>query len=76
MDKKAHYRFRLGAGAWPVARYHLYYFQNNRLLGDDRIDAANDADAVRLARAQGRGQMVEIWNASARIGVVAPAKAG
>lgn len=59
-----------------MARYHLYYFQNNMLLGDDRIDAANDAAAVRIARAQGKGQMIEVWNASARIGVVAPAKGG
>ncbi len=57
-----------------MARYHLYYFQNNMLLGDDRIDAVDDAAAVRLARAQGRGQTVEIWNSHARIGVVAPAK--
>lgn len=61
-------------GGRPVARYHLYYFQDNRLLGDDRIDAADDAAAVRLARAQGRGQVVEVWNANARIGVVAPAR--
>ncbi len=58
-----------------MARYHLYYFRNNVLVGDARIEAANDAGAVRLAREQGDGQMVEVWNAHSRIGVVAPAKA-
>ena len=58
-----------------MARYHLYFFENNVLLGDDRIEAADDAAAVRLARAQGKGRVIEIWNAQARIRVLAPAGA-
>ena len=58
-----------------MARYHLYFFENNTLLGDDRIEAADDAAAIRAARAQGRGRVVEVWNARACIRVLAPAKA-
>ena len=62
-------------GGPRVARYHLYYFQDNVLVGDARIEAANDAAAIRQAREQGTGQTVEVWNAHSRIGVVAPARA-
>jgi hypothetical protein len=66
---------RLGPGADRLARYHLYFFDDNALLGDDRIEAADDASAIRAARAQGRGRVVEVWNARACIRVLAPARA-
>ena len=61
-------------GGRPVAKYHLYFFENNRLLGNDRIEAADDAAAIRLAGEQGRGGVVEVWNAQRRIRVLAPVK--
>ena len=61
-------------GGRPVARYHLYFFENNMLLGDDRIEAADDAAAIRAASAQGKGKVVEVWDAHRRIRVLAPQK--
>ena len=57
-----------------MARYHLYFFENNMLLGDDRIEAADDAAAIRAAGAQRHGTIVEVWNAERRIRVLAPGK--
>ena len=75
MDKKAHGHPRLGTGGRPVARYHLYFFENNVLLGDDRIEAADDAAAIRAAAGvQGKGKVVEVWDAQRRIRVLAPVK--
>lgn len=58
-----------------MAYYHLYYLRDNKLIGDDKIEASGDEEAVRLARERGEGQAVEIWNAHRRVRVVAPAKA-
>ena len=58
-----------------MARYHLYHIRDNQVVGTDNIDAADDNDAVRIAREQGEGQAVEIWNAHRRIRIVAPARA-
>lgn len=55
-----------------MARYHLYFFRNNQLVGNDSIDAADDKAAVLAARQRGKGQAVEVWNAHSRIRVVAP----
>jgi hypothetical protein len=57
-----------------MAKYHLYYFDGNELLGSERIDAADDDAAVLIARERGKGNAVEVWNAHSRIRVVAPAK--
>lgn len=57
-----------------MAHYHLYYLRDNTLIGGDNIEAADDGEAVRLARERGQGQAVEVWNAHTRIRVVAPAK--
>ncbi len=57
-----------------MAKYHLYYFDGNELLGGERIDAADDDAAVLIASERGKGNAVEVWNAHSRIRVVAPAK--
>ena len=58
-----------------MARYHLYFFENNMLLGDDRIEAPDDAAAIRAAAGvQGKGKVVEVWDAHRRISVLAPAR--
>ena len=57
-----------------MARYHLYFLKHGMLVGSDNIDAADDAEAARLAREQGSGQVVEVWNDHRRIRVVAPAE--
>jgi hypothetical protein len=57
-----------------MAKYHLYFFDGNELIGGERIDAADDDAAVLMARERGKGQAVEVWNAHSRVRVVAPAK--
>jgi hypothetical protein len=59
-----------------MAGYHLYYLRNSQVIGSASIDAADDEDAVRVARECGEGQAVEIWNDHGRVRVVAPASAG
>lgn len=56
-----------------MARYHLYYLRDNLLVGSDDIEAADDREAARIARAKGKGKLVEVWNAHKRVNVVTPA---
>jgi hypothetical protein len=58
-----------------VASYHLYYLRDNQVIGAESIEAADDIEAVHIAKRRGAGQAVEIWNAHRRIRIVAPAKA-
>jgi len=58
-----------------MAGYHLYYLRNGELIGSDSIEAADDNEAARIAKACGKGQAVEVWNAHGRVRVVAPARA-
>lgn len=55
-----------------MATYHLYYLKRGQLIGSDDIEAGDDLEAARIAGAQGRGDLVEIWNASSRIRILAP----
>jgi len=55
-----------------MARYHLYYLANGMLIGSDYIDAGSDQEAARIAEREGRGDLVEIWNASSRVRIVRP----
>src|SRR3954464_14120148 len=57
-----------------VASYHLYYLHDGQVIGSDSIDAADNQEAVRIARDRGQGEAVEIWNAAGRIRIVAPAR--
>jgi hypothetical protein len=59
-----------------MARYHLYFLKQGMLVGSGNVDAADDSEAARLAREQGNGQVVEVWNDHRRIRVVAPAEHG
>ena len=58
---------------WFVARYHLYFLREGMLVGSGHIEAADDGEAARIAREQGGGQTVEIWNDHRRVRIVAPA---
>lgn len=58
-----------------MATYHLYYLSGGELIGSDDIEAGSDREAARIAEAQGRGDLVEIWNASSRIRILAPGRA-
>ena len=58
-----------------MARYHLYYMRSSELLGSDAIEAADDLDAVRIAKRRGYGTIVEVWNGHSRVCMVAPNKA-
>ena len=58
-----------------MASYHLYYLRDNQVIGAERIEAADDNQAVQIAKRRGDGQAVEIWNAHRRIRIVAPARA-
>lgn len=45
------------------------------LMGSSDIEAADDREATRIAREQGDGQVVEVWNADRRVRILAPLKA-
>lgn len=55
-----------------MAIYHLYYLKGGMLVGSDDIEAADDRQAARIAEGRGRGDLVEIWNASSRVRIVRP----
>jgi hypothetical protein len=55
-----------------MAIYHLYYLRGGELIGSDDIDAADDLEAARAAEAQGRGELVEVWDSSSKVRVVRP----
>ena len=57
-----------------VARYHLYFLRQGMLVGSGHIEAADDGEAARIAREQGGGQTVEVWNDHRRVRVIAPAE--
>ena len=58
-----------------MARYHLYFLRQGMLMGSHDIEAADDREAAQVAREQGDGQVVEVWNDHRRVRVVAPARA-
>jgi hypothetical protein len=60
-----------------VRTYHLYYLSGAMMVGFDTLEATDDADAARIARRQGQGDITEIWNAKGRVRIVPspPAKA-
>ena len=55
-----------------MAIYHLYYLSGGALIGADDIEAGDDREAADIAVATGRGDIVEIWNASTRVRIVRP----
>lgn len=55
-----------------MGQYHLYYLRDGELVGADDIDAADEQEAVRIARTKGEGRVVEVWNAHSRIRILAP----
>jgi hypothetical protein len=57
-----------------MTRYTIYDLDGFRLVETDRIEAANDEEAVRLAKAHGTGDHLEIWQGSRKVRVVAPSK--
>ena len=59
---------------WFVARYHLYFLRQGMLVGSGHIEAADDGEAARIAREQGGGQTIEVWNDHRRVRIVAPAE--
>lgn len=58
-----------------MARYHLYFLRQGMLVGSSDIDASDDREAARIAREQGDGQVVEVWNDDRRVRVLAPVRA-
>jgi hypothetical protein len=57
-----------------MADYHLYFLRGNRFVGSEHIQAGSDLEAVRIARKRGSGDIIEVWNASTCLRVVAPAR--
>lgn len=57
-----------------MAEYHLYFLRQGMLVGSTNIEADDDSDAVRIAREQGDGQLVEVWNDHRRVRIVVPAR--
>ena len=56
-----------------MARYHLYFLRQGMLVGSGEIDAADDHEAAQLAREQGDGQTVEVWDDHQRVRIIGPA---
>ena len=57
-----------------MADYHLYFLRQGMLVGSTNIEAEDDSEAVQIARQQGDGQLVEVWNDHRRVRVVLPAR--
>lgn len=57
-----------------MAEYHLYFLRQGMLVGSTNIEADDDSDAARIAREQGDGQLVEVWNDHRRVRIVVPAR--
>jgi hypothetical protein len=55
-----------------MGSYHLYYLRDSKVVGSDDIEAPDDDAAIRLAKDQGEGEAVEVWNEHSRIRIVAP----
>lgn len=58
-----------------MAIYHLYYLKSGMLIGSDDIEAETDLHAADIAQTEGRGDLVEVWNAHSRVRIVRPAGA-
>lgn len=58
-----------------MANYHLYYMLGNALTGSDKIEAADDREARRIARERAGARTVEVWNGYERVGLIACGKA-
>lgn len=56
-----------------MAAYRLYYFHAAALAGADEIHAADDAEALRIARERAAGQRVEIWRGHDKVRTIEPA---
>ena len=54
----------------PVVSYCLYFLRNGMLTGSADIEARDDRDAERLARAMYPRESIEIWNDTRRLGVL------
>ena len=57
-----------------MSRYHLYFLRQGMLVGSENIEAVDDGEAARIAREQGGGQVVEVWNDHRRVRVIGPAE--
>lgn len=53
-----------------MADYHLYFLKGGMLVGSEDIEADDDNEAARIAEDQGRGDIVEVWNAHSRVRIV------
>ncbi len=58
-----------------MASYSLYYLLGNALTGSDKIEAADDREARRIAMERAGAGTVEVWNGYERVGVLARPKA-
>ena len=73
-EKEKPYIYRLRRRGKPMARYHLYFLRQGMLVDSGCVEAANDREAARLAAERSDGRMVEVWNSSRRVRVVAPVR--
>jgi len=53
-----------------MARYRVYSWHGVQLVEAEEIDAAGDAEAIRIARERGLGDYSEIWQAERRVRTV------
>jgi hypothetical protein len=61
------------SGGFRMARYKAYDLNGFRLISIGDIEAEADEEAVRIAKRQGKGDRIEIWEGQRKVRVVAPA---
>ena len=54
-----------------MARYRVYSWRGAQLVEAEEIEAAGDAEAIRIAHERGLGDYSEIWQAERRVRTVA-----
>ena len=58
-----------------MTRYRLYNLDGHRLIRIGEIEAEADEEAVRIAKREGTGDHIEIWEGHRKVRVVAPSGA-
>jgi len=59
-----------------MTQYRFYRLRRMMLIGSEEASAANDKEAVRLARRLARdGEIVEVWRSGRRVRTIAASRA-
>jgi hypothetical protein len=55
-----------------MAKYHLYFLKDRCVVAAEDIEAPDNLAAIRVARHNPAGRVVEVWNAHSLLQTVAP----